>query len=134
MLFVTFVIIIIHNSLPQGNLPLCLTVKQVSLFSSRRDSLTQPTCESLQKEEIYTSCPIFKINGLLYFLISSPSLLRNWHPDPVRWLFWDISLPSSWSAGFPNKVIFFAATPRLWFYWPVVWWASRVSLDSATWL
>ena len=44
-----------------------------------------------------------------------PSLICKitWHPDPVRWLFWDVSLPSSLSAGFPNKVAFIASTPRL---------------------
>ena len=31
----------------------------------------------------------------------------------IRWLFWDFSLPSSQSAGFPNKVVFFASTPCL---------------------
>ena len=43
-----------------------------------------------------------------------PSLIykRNWHPDPMRWLFWDISLPFSWSVGFANKVIFHASTPQ----------------------
>jgi len=34
-----------------------------------------------------------------------------------RWLFWDISLWSSQSVGFPNKVVFFASTPNLCFYW-----------------
>ena len=32
---------------------------------------------------------------------------------PIRWLFWDFSLPSSRSASFPNKVVFLASTPRL---------------------
>ena len=32
---------------------------------------------------------------------------------PTRWLFRDISLPSSWSASFLNKVIFLASTPCL---------------------
>ena len=30
----------------------------------------------------------------------------------MRWLFWDISLPSSWSVFFPNKVIFLTSVPR----------------------
>ena len=36
---------------------------------------------------------------------------RTWHLDPKRWLFWDISLPSSQSASFLNKVGFLASTP-----------------------
>ena len=32
---------------------------------------------------------------------------------PARWLFWDISLPSSQLASSPNKVVFFAWTPHL---------------------
>ena len=44
----------------------------------------------------------------------------------IRWLFWDISLPSSGSAGFLNKVIFLASTPHLSVNWPVVWWAEWV--------
>ena len=35
---------------------------------------------------------------------------RTWHPEPTRWLTWDISLPCSPSAGFPNKVVFLAST------------------------
>ena len=52
---------------------------------------------------------------LLYFLTSSSSLLykRTCHPDPIKWLVWDISLLSSCSASFLNKVIFFASTPSL---------------------
>ena len=49
----------------------------------------------------------------------------------IRWLFHDISLPSSWSASFLNKVIFFASTPRLWDSLACCV-ASRASLDSAT--
>ena len=48
----------------------------------------------------------------------------------TRWLFWDISLPSSSSAGFLNKVVFVASTSlsdslacRV---------ANRLSLDSVT--
>ena len=44
----------------------------------------------------------------------------------IRWLFQDISLPSSGSAGFLNKVTFLAPTPHLSVNWPVVWWAEWV--------
>ena len=65
----------------------------------------------------------------LYFSTASPSLfclltlvLHCLSPSDsvkelgiqtlTRWLLWDISLPSSWSAGFPNK-IFLASIPCL---------------------
>ena len=44
-----------------------------------------------------------------YFSFSpSPSLFCKTAWPSRRWLFWDNSLPSSWSASFPNKVIFLA--------------------------
>ena len=50
---------------------------------------------------------------------------------PTRWIFWDISLSSSWSAGFMHKVIFLVSTPH-----PsdslASSEASRVSLDLVT--
>ena len=49
---------------------------------------------------------------------------------PTRWLLWDISLPSSRSAGFPNKVLFLAL-PHLSDSLTCCG-ANRVSLDSVT--
>ena len=80
---------------------------------------------------------ISKINGIFFFLIfflTAPQLYSIKEPDihtPTRWLFSDISLPSSWSAGFLNKVIFLASTlcPLDSLASHV---ASRVSLDSVT--
>ena len=31
---------------------------------------------------------------------------------PSKWLLWDINLPSSWSTGFPDKIVFLASIPR----------------------
>ena len=72
-----------------------------------------------RKEEINTS-PSQGLLFFIYFFVCfallpylSPSLFckRTWHPETqVRWLFWDICLPSSWSAGFLNKVISLAST------------------------
>ena len=31
---------------------------------------------------------------------------------PSKWLLWDINLPSSWSTGFPNKIVFLASIPH----------------------
>lgn len=58
---------------------------------------------------------------LLCFLTNRPpppctaSLInkRIRQPDPRRWLFWDVSLPSSWCAGSLNTVVFFASMPHL---------------------
>ena len=118
----------------QRTLSLCLTVKLKSLFSSQRDNLTLPTWEQLQqKEEINTPLP--KAGPFqkcfarpkprsFWFLIASLSLClclclslflclsqMFWHPDPDKMV--TMSLPSSWSASFSNKVIFFALTPHL---------------------
>ena len=75
--------------------------------------------------------------GLMtFYFISSllPPLLSvkdTGFPIPIKWLFWDIILPSSWPDNFPNKVIFLATTPSLLdlLTCHVV---SRVSLDSVT--
>ena len=53
---------------------------------------------------------------LLIFVPHHPSLWLCKEPAiqiPTRWLLWDISLPSSWSEGFLNKVLFLASTPCL---------------------
>ena len=49
-----------------------------------------------------------------YFTSSSPPPLKETGiHTPIRWFFRDTGLPSSRSAGFPNKVVFLAWTPRL---------------------
>ena len=54
-----------------------------------------------------------------YFTSSSPpppcAIKETGIQTLIRWLFWDFSLLSSWSASFPNKVVFLASTPHLWF-------------------
>ena len=57
-----------------------------------------------------------RLNGLLLCFLTAPYLWFTKEPGiqtRVRWLFWDISLPSSWSEGFLNKVLFLALTPCL---------------------
>ena len=119
--------------------------------------MTLPTCECLQqKEEVNTPLPkvgdpqrCFGRLETLYFPMTSPSLfcLSTLDPPcvslsdsikepgiqaPIRWLLRDVSLPSIWSAGFLNKVIFFASPPLLSdsLACCVV---SRASLDLVTW-
>ena len=54
-----------------------------------------------------------------YFTSSPPpplcAIKETGIQTPIRWFIGDTSLPYSRSASFPNKVIFLASTPRLWF-------------------
>ena len=100
------------------------------------DNLTLPTCEGCRKEEIDTPLPGDVLQDwrpiFFYFLTVSPSLfcLLTWVPQPfslwfykkktgihapTRWLFRDISLPSSQSARSLNKVVLLVSTPHLQF-------------------
>ena len=128
---------------------------KVPLFSSWKGGLSLPTCD-----EINTRCqktghslgdvlrnwrPFHLTSPLpltLYsvFDFSFSLLLSLWYiKEPgiqtqIRWLFWGASLPSSRSAGFPNKVVFLASTPHLLDSLACLV-ASRMSLDLVTsWL
>ena len=80
----------------QGTLPLCLNVKLKWLFSAHRETIWLSPHVNDCRKEIW-----------LYFFTSSPlcSIKEPGIQIPIRWLFWDISLLSSQSARFPNKVI-----------------------------
>ena len=128
LLFIAFVITIIYNSLPQRTLPLCLTVKLKCLCLAHRKiiwpcppvkkkRLTHPFQRlALPRDVQQVWTPLFTLLphclSLSILLSDFFSLLlfslwlyeRTWHPEPTRWLAWDISLPSSPSAGFPHKV------------------------------
>ena len=99
---------------------LCLNVKPKYLCSG-----PCPPVDAYRKEEINTSHLIIpedicKINGPFYFTSSpplSPSINKLDIQTLIRWLFWDISLPSFLSAGFLNKVIFLASTCCLLVNW-----------------
>ena len=108
MLLFTKKILFIHNGLPQGSLPPFLNVNPICLCLG-----LFPPVEGFRKEGIDTSPPwswpfqeiYVRLMALFTLLPHLPPLFcrRNWHLDPTRGLFWDISLPSSQSAGFPNK-------------------------------
>ena len=66
---------------------------------------------------------------LLYFF-TSPSVNKLDIQTLIRWLFWDISLPSSLSAGFLNKVIFLASTSHLLVNWLLRGKQSELGLDN----
>ena len=65
-----------------------------------------------------------------YFTSLSDSMKETGIQTPLRWFFGDPSPPSFQSASFPNKVVFFASTPRLPVYWSAV--RQAESLDSVT--
>ena len=50
---------------------------------------------------------------LSHHLSLSDSIKEMGIQTQIRWFSRDTSLPSSWSAGFLNKVVFLASTPRL---------------------
>ena len=124
-----------QNALPQGTLPLCLNDKPNCLCSgkhpdpihlwmaARKKKLTHPLPEAghsrVYLHNLWAS----------YFTSLSPlplcSIKETGIQTPIRCFFGDISLPSSGSASFPNKVVFLASTPRLPIYWSVLWWAEQ---------
>ena len=135
MLFAAFVIIIIHNVLPQGTLPLCQDVKLKRLCSTHRETMWPcPPVNDCRKEEINTCPPILPDKWPFYFTSSPPLLLcsrkENGIKIQVRWLltfffFLDTILPTSQSASFLNKVVFLASIPHLSLYLPVLWWLEQ---------
>ena len=136
--FIAFVTLI-HDGLLQRTPPfsICLTVKLKWFFSepcppvdSRKEEMNTPPCRMLgiledvcQIHGLFTLVPYHRPH---LWSIKEPGIQTH-----IRWLFHDISLPSSWSASFLNKVIFLASTPRLWNSLACCV-ASRASLDSVT--
>lgn len=101
LLLFTERILFIYNGLAWGTLALCQNVKPKCLCSG-----SCPPVNDYRKEEINTAPPwgwpfqdIFArlVTFSLYFFTSPISVLlkKTWHPDPDKWLFLDISLPSS---------------------------------------
>ena len=95
------------------------------MFGSRGDTLTCPPADGCRKEKANTSPPrgwpfqemFCKTGGpftlLPHALSLSDSVEETGIQTQMRWFFGDTSLPSSRSAGFPNKVVFPASAPRL---------------------
>ena len=140
MLIVAFVIIIIHNGLPQGNLPLCLNVKLKCLCSVHRETTSPHPPVDVSRKKKKLTHPLMRLaipQGYLQnlrpfdFTYSSPpplcAIKEAGIQTPIRWFIRDTSLASSPSAGFLNKVVFLASTPR-----PRFIAASRASLESVT--
>ena len=107
-----------QSAFVQGNHPDPVLV----WMAARKKKLTHPLPEAGH------SRGYLKILWPFYSTSSSPpplcSIKETSIQTPIRWFFGDTSLPSSWSAGFPNKVIFLASTPHLPIHWPVVQWAK----------
>lgn len=79
-----------------------------------------PPVNDNKGKETNTSCCLWlaiylkELNGLFtLFLTSSSWSIKAWHPGLTKWLFWDFNLPSSWSTGSLNKIIFLFSTPCL---------------------
>ena len=125
LLLITTRILSIHHGLPQGTLLLCLNVKPECLCSgkhpdpvhlwmaARKKKLTHPLTQAGHSREY------LQILWPFYFTSSSPALLcsikETGIQTPIRWFFGATSLPPSWSASFPNKVVLLASTPHLQF-------------------
>ena len=72
---------------------------------------------------------------LLYFLTSPAPHFSIKEPGiqtPTKWLYWDISLPSSWAASSPNKLKFLASTPLLSVNWSFMKQAEQVWTGNIT--
>ena len=55
----------------------------------------------------------YMLSVIKYWLTRKQPYTESGFQSPVRWLLWDVSLPSSWSASFLSKVVFLASTPHL---------------------
>ena len=132
----------IHNGLPQGALPFCLNVKPKCLCSgkhldpvhlwmaTKKKKLTHPLPEAGHSGGYLQNLWSF------YLTSSSPlhlcAIKETGIQTLVRWLFRDISLPSSQSASFPNKVVFLASTPHLQFIGLLCGEQSELGLGNTT--
>ena len=109
-----FVIITIHNSLPQGTHPSAWLLNWSTFIQLTEIIWPSPPVNGCTKEEISTPGTILQDKGPFYFTSSPLPLCFREEPGiqtKIRWLFWDISPPSSLSASFLSKVVFLASTP-----------------------
>ena len=128
----SFAIIIIPNSLLERTLPLWLySVHREIIWPcppvkgyNKKKRLTYPFQRlALPRDVLQDLRPFFFTSSLLLprfclqtlgphcFSPSGSIKKKNGIQAPTRWLFWDINLPSSQSAGFLNKALFVASTP-----------------------
>ena len=111
----------IHNGLPRGTLSLCLNLCSepclpVDSYREGRNKHICPPPQGWPFQEILARLMAF----LLDFLTSHPSIKEPSFQTPIRWLFWDISLPSSQSVSFSNKVVIPSFNTWFLIYWPVL--------------
>ena len=120
LLLVTKRMLFIHN-VHWETLPLCLNIKPKCLFirpcppvdDHRKEEINTFLLQGLPFPEIFARLMDF----LLWFFISSTTLFykKPGIQTQIRRLFWGVSLPSSPSADFLNKVFFLASTLHLQF-------------------
>ena len=113
LLLFTKRILSIYNGLPRGTLPLCLNVKPKCRFSVEHPDPVHLWTATRKKKWTHLLPKAGHSRGHLqilrpfYFTSSSPpplcAIKETGIQTPIRWLFWDFSLPSSWSASFPIK-------------------------------
>ena len=123
LLLFTKRILSIHNGLPQGSLPLCLNVKPKCLCSGKHPAPVHLRMAARKKKLTHPLPEAGRSRGYLqnswpfYFTSTSPpplcAIKETGIRTRIRWFFGDICLPSSRSAGFLNKVVFFTSTPCL---------------------
>jgi len=122
--------------LPQRILPLCLTVK-LNCFCSR----PYPHADDWKEEvkhllpEACHSKRYLQHLWAFHFVSSPPptwSIKESCIQTLIRWLFWDISRPSDRSDGFPDKMVFLASTPYLWFVSPSCREQSKLGLRNSS--
>ena len=114
LLFIAFVIIIIHKWPASGNLaPLSSVNESAFVQDPVHLSMARRKKSNIACLRLAILKDICKINGLFtLFPHFAPSQVykRTWHRDPHKMV---ILRQYSWSASFPNKVIFLASTPCL---------------------
>ena len=71
-----------------------------------------------QKEEINLSPLEVAWNQEMFDFTPSPFSIRD--ANSGKMVLWDVSLPSSWSAGFVNKVTLLCSRNSCLIYWPIV--------------
>ena len=81
-------------------------------MAAEKKKLTHPLPEAGHSRRCFAR--LMALFTLLPHRLSlSDSVKETGIQTPIRWFFRDTSLPSSRSAGFPNKVVFLASAPRL---------------------
>ena len=122
--------------LPRRTLPLCLTVT-LNCFCLRPYPHVDDWKEEV-KHLLPEACHSKRYLEHLwaFHFVSSPpptwSIKEPCIQTLIRGLFWDISLPSDRSDGFPDKIVFLASTAYFWFIGPLWREQSKLGLRNSS--